>query len=89
MTVNETVSTVLRDDFPDRSVAELFDVGPSWNGANETVGVEFADGDRAFCKIAIDGDGTRIARERAVLRYVAAERPVRAPAVLAGDRNGS
>ncbi|WP_460561356.1 phosphotransferase family protein [Halorubrum pallidum] len=87
--MNETVSTVLRDDFPDRSVAELFDVGPSWNGANETVGVEFADGDRAFCKIAIDGDGTRIARERAVLRYVAAERPVRAPAVLAGDRNGS
>jgi len=83
--MNEAVAAALGAAFPERSVERLTDVGPSWNGANETVGVVFADGSRAFCKVAVDGDGTRIARELAVLRYVAAERPVAVPAVLAGD----
>ena len=87
--VNEVVSAVLSDAFPDRPVAEVSGVGPSWNGANETFGVEFTDGGRAFCKVATDGNGTRIARERAVLRYVSAERQIRVPTVLAADRNGS
>ncbi|MFD1568998.1 phosphotransferase family protein [Halorubrum laminariae] len=89
MAANEVVSSVIRDAFPDRPVAELCEVGTSWNGANETLGVQFADGDRAFCKVAVDGDGTRIARERAVLRYVAAERSIPVPSVLAADRNGT
>ncbi|TKX77799.1 aminoglycoside phosphotransferase family protein, partial [Halorubrum sp. SD626R] len=38
--VNEVVSAVLSDAFPDRPVAEVSGVGPSWNGANETFGVE-------------------------------------------------
>jgi len=82
---DETVASALAEAFPGRSVGRLADVGPSWNGANETVGVVFADGGRAFCKVAVDADGTRIARELAVLRYVAAERPVAVPAVLAAD----
>ncbi|WP_144799099.1 phosphotransferase family protein [Halorubrum depositum] len=83
--MDEAVTTALDAAFTERSVERLTDVGPSWNGANETVGVVFADGGRAFCKVAIDGDGTRIARELAVLRYVAAERPIAVPEVLAAD----
>ncbi|MFW5917841.1 MAG: phosphotransferase family protein [Halorubrum sp.] len=83
--MNEAVVSALDEAFPDRTVAKLSGVGPSWNGANETVGVVFADGGRAFCKVAVDGDGTRIARERAVLRYLAAERHFSVPDVLAAD----
>jgi aminoglycoside phosphotransferase (APT) family kinase protein len=83
--MNRAVRTALRAAFPERPIERLTDVGPSWNGANDTVGVVFADGDRAFCKVAVDGDGTRIARESAVLRFVAAERPIRVPEVLATD----
>ena len=83
--LDESVASAIAEAFPGRSVDRLADVGPSWNGANETVGVVFADGGRAFCKVATDGDGTRIARELAVLRYVSAERPVAVPEVLAAD----
>ncbi|OYR39085.1 aminoglycoside phosphotransferase [Halorubrum sp. Ib24] len=83
--MNDAAAAALADAFPERSVERLTGVGPSWNGANETVGVAFADGGRAFCKVAVDGDGTRIARELAVLRYLAAERPIAVPDVLAGD----
>ncbi|GAB7008234.1 phosphotransferase family protein [Halorubrum trueperi] len=83
--MNEAVTTALDEAVPDRPVASFRGVGPSWNGANETVGVEFADGSRAFCKVAVDGDGTRIARERAVLRYLAAERLFPVPEVVAAD----
>ncbi|WP_435073393.1 phosphotransferase family protein [Halorubrum sp. HHNYT27] len=79
------IDAVLDTAFPDRSVDRLTGVGPSWNGANHTVGVVFADGDRAFCKIAVDDDGTRIARELAVIRYLNAERPIGVPEVLAAD----
>ena len=83
--MNEAVATALGAAFPGRSVERLTDVGPSWNGANDTVGVVFADGGRAFCKVAVDDDGTRIARESAVIRYLNAERPVDVPDVLAAD----
>ncbi|PAU84772.1 aminoglycoside phosphotransferase [Halorubrum salipaludis] len=87
--MDQRVETALGEAFPDRSVDRTFGVGPSWNGANETVGVAFADGGRAFCKVAADGDGSRIARELAVLRYLGAERSVAGPAVLAGDPDAS
>ena len=87
--MDERVATALGEAFPDRSVDRTFGVGPSWNGANETVGVAFADGGRGFCKVAVDGDGTRIARELAVLRYLDAERSIAGPTVLAGDPNAS
>ncbi|MDZ5812576.1 aminoglycoside phosphotransferase family protein [Halorubrum sp. AD140] len=83
--MNEAVATVLGEAFPDRSVERLTAAGVSWNGANETVGVVFADGARAFCKVAVDGDGTRVARELAVLRHVTTRRPIAAPEVLAAD----
>ncbi|EMA63359.1 phosphotransferase family protein [Halorubrum lipolyticum] len=83
--MDERVATALSEAFPGRSVDRTFGVGPSWNGANETVGVAFADGARAFCKVADAGDGSRIARERAVLRYLDAERSVSGPRVLAAD----
>ncbi|ESS03304.1 MAG: putative aminoglycoside phosphotransferase [uncultured archaeon A07HR67] len=86
--MNDPVETSLAAAFPDRSVEELVGVGPSWNGGNETVGVDFADGERAYLKVAIEGDGSRIARERAVVEYVAARRPIPVPAVLAAEPTG-
>ncbi len=86
--MNDPVETALAAAFPDRSVEELVGVGPSWNGGNETVGVDFADGERAYLKVAIEGDGSRIARERAVVEYVAARRPIPVPAVLAAEPTG-
>jgi aminoglycoside phosphotransferase (APT) family kinase protein len=83
------LETALADAFPDRPVEGLVDVGPSWNGGNETVGVDFADGGRAYLKVAFDGDGSRIARERAVLEYVSARRPIPVPAVVAADPDAS
>ena len=74
--------------FPDRSVERLTGVGPSWNGANETVGVAFADGGRAFLKIALADESHRLARERAVLRYLRAYGPLPVPEVLAADPDG-
>lgn len=89
MTAHEIVLTVLRDAFPNRTIVEVSGVGPSWNGANETVRVAFANGNRAFCKVAVDDNGTRIARERAVLRYVRAARQIPVPDVLSADPSGS
>ncbi|EMA68675.1 aminoglycoside phosphotransferase [Halorubrum aidingense JCM 13560] len=83
--MDDALATALSDAFSGRPVERVTGVGPSWNGANETVGVVFSDGARVFCKVAIDGDGRRIARERAVLRYVTDERPLAAPEVLAAD----
>ncbi|WP_050033207.1 phosphotransferase family protein [Halorubrum halophilum] len=87
--MDRRVATALDEAFPDRHVDRTFGVGPSWNGANETVGIAFGDGSRAFCKVAVDDDGTRIARELAVLRYLGAERSVSGPEVLAADPNAS
>jgi len=42
--MEETVETALGAAFPGRPIDRTFEVGPSWNGANETVGVAFADG---------------------------------------------
>ena len=83
--MDPSLETALANAFPDRPVEGLVDVGPSWNGGNETVGVDFADGGRAYLKVALDADGSRIARERAVLEYVAARRPVPVPAIVAAD----
>jgi len=74
--------------FPGRSVERLTGVGPSWNGANETVGVVFGDGSRAYLKVALADGSRRLARERAVLRYLRAHGPVPVPEVLAADPDG-
>ncbi|WP_323675812.1 phosphotransferase [Halorubellus sp. PRR65] len=81
--VPAVVDPVLAAVFPDREVAAAGDAGPSWNDDNRTVGVEFADGERAYCKVAVDGDPSRAARECGVLAYVDANAVVPTPAVLA------
>ncbi|ELZ53341.1 MULTISPECIES: phosphotransferase family protein [Halorubrum] len=85
---SEPISRALDAAFPGRTPDRLTGVGPSWNGSNETVGVTFADGGRAFLKVALMDDGSRIARERAVLRYVDAHGPLAVPDVLAADPGG-
>ncbi|ELZ47060.1 aminoglycoside phosphotransferase [Halorubrum coriense DSM 10284] len=82
------IDRALAAAFPGRSVERLTGVGPSWNGANETVGVVFDDGSRAYLKIALADESHRLARERAVLRYLRAHGPVPVPEVLAADPDG-
>lgn len=69
--------------FPDRAVQAVDGTGPSWNDQNETVRVTFADGDAAFLKVATDGDGSRVARECALVEYVGDHAEVAVPEVLA------
>jgi aminoglycoside phosphotransferase (APT) family kinase protein len=83
--MDEQVAAALDAGFPDRDVGQVVEAGPSWNEANLTVGVEFADGGRIYLKTASDADGSRIARERAVVDYVAAHTSVPVPAVVAAD----
>ncbi|MCU4799870.1 phosphotransferase [Halobacteria archaeon HArc-gm2] len=83
--MGEFSDAALDDAFPDRTVAETGETGPSWNETNETVEVQFADGETVFCKVAVDGDGSRIARERAVISFLGASSEVRVPDVVAAD----
>ena len=77
------VDAALSRAFPDREVAHVGEAGPSWNDDNATVGVEFAGGERAFCKVAVDGDPSRVAREAGVVAYVEANASVPVPRVHA------
>ncbi|MFC4988757.1 phosphotransferase family protein [Saliphagus infecundisoli] len=83
--MDDRVAAALENTFPDRTVETVASTGPSWNDANRTVGVEFADGERIYLKLAIDGDGTRITRERAVIAFVSATDAVAVPRVVASD----
>jgi aminoglycoside phosphotransferase (APT) family kinase protein len=82
------VEDALAAAFPDRQIVDSGAAGPSWNDDNHTVGVAFADGERAYCKVAVDDDPSRAARERAVLAYVDANTPVAVPTVLAAATDG-
>ena len=86
--MDDAVASVLDDAFPDRTVEDVGPAGPSWNENNRTVAVSFADGERAYLKVALDGDPSRVARERAALEYVDANCDVAVPAVLGGDTEG-
>lgn len=83
--MDDALRSALGAAFPDRDVDDVRGTGPSWNDANRTVAVAFADGGRAYLKVAADGDGTRVARERAVLAYAGATCGVAVPRVLASD----
>ncbi len=85
--MDDPVAAALPEAFPDRVVERLVGVGPSWNGGNDTVGVDFADGGRAYLKVAVDADERRIARERAVMERVRAMGAVSVPEVIAADPN--
>ena len=88
MDPDAAVDGALGAAFPDRSVADVEAVGPSWHDDTRTVRVAFDDGGTAYLKVAVDGDGARVAREAAVLRFVAADRDTRVPRVLAVDPAG-
>jgi len=87
--MDDDLATALAAAFPDRAVAETAPTGPSWNPTTRTVAVRFGDGGRAFLKAVVDGDGSRVARERAVIEYADAACDVRVPTVLASDPEGA
>ena len=55
-TVDEDIAAALTNAFPEREIEEVLPAGPSWNDLNETVRVEFVNGQLVFLKIAADGD---------------------------------
>lgn len=83
--MEEQHSAAIGAAFPDRTVTDVETQGPSWNDRNRTVELTFADGDAAYLKLATDGEGTRIARERAVIQYVDATLDVPVPTIIAAD----
>jgi len=83
--MGDRIETALDVAFPDRTVSETGPTGPSWNEDNETVRVTFADGEEVYLKVAVDDDGSRIARERAVVAFVGATGDVPVPTVLDAD----
>lgn len=82
---NGDVRAALTGAFAEREIVEVAPAGPSWNDLNETVSVNFADGESVFLKIAADGDGSRVRRERAVIDYVGTHCGVRVPDIVASD----
>lgn len=79
---------VVERAFPDRTVREVGDTGPSWNPDTATVRVAFATHPPAYLKCARDGDGERIRRERAAIEFVADTTDVAVPTVLRADPDG-
>lgn len=75
--------------FPTRTVADVGSTGPSWNEQNQTIRVSFTDDGVAFLKAATDGDGTRVARERAVIDYVQASTDIGVPNILSVAPEGN
>lgn len=83
--MNGEVASVLDRAFPDRDVADASPAGVSWNESNRTVRVEFGDAEAIYLKVALDGDGSRITRERAAIAYAGTNGGVRVPEVVASD----
>lgn len=85
--MDDQIASVLESAFPDRSVDDVGSTGPSWNEKNRTVRIDFVDGQTIYLKIAIDGDGSRIACERSVISYVNENCEVAVPTVLTSNTN--
>lgn len=83
--MDDRVASAVEAAFPERTVVDVTPAGPSWNPTNETAKVDFDDGEPRYLKLAVDGDGSRIGREIAVIEYVAANRGIRAPRIVASD----
>ncbi|WP_411963301.1 phosphotransferase family protein [Haloferax sp. YSMS24] len=86
--MDDRIAVALESAFPDRNVDSVGSAGISWNENNTTVHVAFSDGPDAYLKVASGEDGSRIARESAVIPYVAAHTGVPVPTVLSSSVDG-
>jgi aminoglycoside phosphotransferase (APT) family kinase protein len=86
--MNDQIASVLENTFPGRQVDDVKSAGISWNDKNRTVRVDFVDGQTIYLKVAIDGDGSRIACERAVIAYVDGNCEVPVPTIVTSDTSG-
>ena len=87
--MDDRTRSALEAAFPDREVTEARPTGPSWNERHRTIEIEFADGERIYLKIATDGNGSRIARKRAVIAYAGANLGIPVPTISASDVGGA
>lgn len=83
--MDDRVAAALAAAFPGRSIDAVETAGISWNEFHRTVRVDFGDDEGCYLKVSAAGDGTRIAREAAVLRHVGGRPPVPVATVLASD----
>lgn len=83
--MNDSVRAVLEEGFPDREVAEAIEMPESEHRGNRTLRVRFADDERVFLKIRVDGDAERNEREAAATRYARTHCGVRVPSVVKAD----
>jgi aminoglycoside phosphotransferase (APT) family kinase protein len=83
--MDERIAATLDDAFPHRDADAVNPSGPSWNDENRTVGIDFRDGESIYLKTSNEGDGSRIARERAVIDYVGERSDVPVPTVVASE----
>lgn len=79
------VGASLSEAFPDREIVATDVQLESGQPGNQIVAVRFQDGERAFLKVAIDGNRQRIARDAAATRYADTYCDIRVPRVLAAD----
>lgn len=86
--VTTPVESALAAAFPDRAVDTYEDAGISWNEDNRALHVRFETGGPAYLKVAVDGDGSRAAREAVVIRHLAAHTDVMVPDILDSDPTG-
>lgn len=87
--MDDRIARALESAVPDRNVDSVDSAGISWNENNTTAHVAFSDGSDAYLKVASDEDGSRIARESAVIPYVAAHTDVPVPTVLSSSADGA
>ncbi|WP_396612781.1 phosphotransferase family protein [Haloferax sp. S1W] len=86
--MDDRIASALNRAFPDRDIDSVGSAGISWNDKNTTVRVEFADGEAVYLKVASDDDGSRIARESAVIPYVGEHTEVPVPTILSSESDG-
>ncbi|AHZ21475.1 aminoglycoside phosphotransferase family protein [Haloferax mediterranei ATCC 33500] len=86
--MDDRIASALELAFPDRDADTVGSAGISWNEKNNTVCVEFADRETVYLKVASDDDGSRIARETAVIPYVDSHTDVPVPTILTREADG-
>lgn len=83
--MDNSTRTVLEAAFPEREVSHITEMTESGHPGNQTLRVQFTDGDHIFLKVRVDNGTERNEREAATLQYARSHCDVRVPSVMAAD----